>query len=97
MSRFKLPYIPNPYKYLLAGLLALGLITAIVFGVKGCKEDQMDANNQLVNSGQVIEREHSQGETINAVQNANDAVRNPTSNELNSVCSHYDRNCPNGS
>jgi hypothetical protein len=81
------------WRYLIPGLLALGLIAAIVIGVQRCKEINQENNNTLVNAGVTQERSEAQGETINAVQNANDAVRNPTSNQLNVVCSKYDRNC----
>ena len=97
MSGLKLGGIASPWSYILTGLLALGLVAAIVFGVKSCKEIDQDNNNAIFNNGVAAEQLNSQGETLNAVQNANDAVRNPTSNELNVVCSRYDRNCSNHS
>jgi len=81
------------WRYIIPGVLALGILAAIIFGVVRCKEINQENNNAIFNNGVVAERSESQGETINAVQNANDAVRNPTSNELNVVCSKYDRNC----
>jgi Na+-transporting NADH:ubiquinone oxidoreductase subunit NqrC len=80
-------------RYVVLGILALALIASIVVGVRGCKQDERDENNQMVNSGQMIEREAGQREVINAVKNANEARDNPTSNELNVVCNKYDRNC----
>jgi hypothetical protein len=81
------------WRYVVPGVIALALIAAIVLGVKSCKEIDQENNNQLVNYGEVLSTSQSQGETINAVQNANDARTNPTSNELNVVCERYDRNC----
>jgi hypothetical protein len=83
----------NWQRYLLIGILVLGLVAAIVLGVKGYKEIDQEQDNQLINSGELIERGASDRETINAIKNANDAVDNPTVNELNVVCDKYDRNC----
>lgn len=94
----KLPFgLTGVWGYVAAGIAVLALVAAIVLGVNSCKKIDQQNDNTLVNSGAIKEREASQGETINAVQNANDAVANPTSNELNIVCSKYDRNCKNGS
>lgn len=81
------------WRFLVPGLLALALIAAIVVGIKGCKEIDQEQDNQLVNSGEVLERSKGQAEVINHVQEARNAVDNPTSNELNVVCEKYDRNC----
>jgi hypothetical protein len=83
-------------KYIGYGLLALALVAAIVLGVKQCKQIGADQDNQLVNAGVTEERAQSQGEVINAVQNANDAVSRPSEQQLNVVCNKYDRNCANG-
>lgn len=80
-------------KYILVGIAVLGLIALIVGGVKGCKEIEQEQVNQQINSGELIERGKASGEVINAIENANDARDNPTSNELNVVCEKYDRNC----
>lgn len=80
-------------RYILLGILALGLVAAIVMGVKGCKEIDQEQDNALVNSGVVLEREASKGEVINAIEKSRDAVDAPTSDELNRVCDKYDRNC----
>lgn len=83
-------------RYILFGVGALLLIAAIVLGVKGCKEIDQENRNQLVNSGEIIEREKGQAEAINAIQNANNAVERPTPEQLNVVCNKYDRNCKDG-
>jgi hypothetical protein len=80
-------------KYLVYGLVALGLVAAIVIGVKQCKQIDQENDKVLVNSGVDQERSRGQSEVINHVEQAQDAVRNPTSDELNIVCSKYDRNC----
>lgn len=81
-------------KYIAYALAALALVAAIVLGVSKCKQTEADQDNQLVNAGVTQERSESQGEVINHVQNAQDAVTNPSSDDLNIVCSKYDRNCP---
>lgn len=89
----KLPSIPNPWKYVGMGLATLALIAAIVFGVRSCAQDERAENNQLIEIGQTVERDKGNQEVINSVKEANDAVTNPTVNELNVVCEKYDRNC----
>jgi hypothetical protein len=81
--------------FLIAGLAVLALVAVIVMGVKGCKEIDQENYNTTVNSGVIKEREASKGVVINHVEQANDAVRNPSPAELNSVCHKYDRNCKN--
>lgn len=90
----KLPIIPPIYKYIGIGVLTLLLIVAIVAGVRSCKQQEDDENANLVNQGATIERSQSQSETINAVSKAQEAVRNPSPEQLNVVCGKYDRNCP---
>lgn len=89
----RLPTIPNPWKYIGMAVATLALIAAIVFGVRGCAQDERAENNQLIEVGQTIEREAGQAEVINDIEEARDAVTNPTVNELNVVCEKYDRNC----
>jgi hypothetical protein len=84
------------WRYLVPGIAVLLLIALIVFGVRGCQNDERAENNALVNTGQIIEREAGQSEVINHVENARDATDNPTGAELNVVCEKYDRNCKNG-
>lgn len=85
--------IPNLWRYIGLGLATLALVAAIVFGVRGCAQDERAENNQLIEVGQTIERDKGNQEVINNVKEARDAVDNPTSNELNVVCEKYDRNC----
>jgi hypothetical protein len=82
--------------YVASGVIVLALVAAIVFGVRGCQQDERAENNQMINTGVTQEREAGHKEVINHVEQAKDAVTNPTANDLNSVCSRYDRNCPNG-
>lgn len=88
-----LPTIPNPWKYIGMGLAVLALIAAIVFGVRGCAQDEREENNQMIEAGKTAEREKGQAKVIEDVEKAINAVDNPTSNELNIVCNKYDRNC----
>jgi hypothetical protein len=81
------------WKYIGYGLLALAFVAAIVLGIKQCKQIDQSNKNVLVNAGVATERANTQGEVINAVQNANDAVERPSPEQLNVVCSKYDRNC----
>lgn len=91
----KLTGIPTFWKYVGTGLAVLALVAAIVFGVRGCAQDEREENNQLINIGETIERDKGNQEVINRVEQGKDAVANPTSNELNVVCEKYDRNCKN--
>lgn len=91
----KFPIIPSPWKYIGTAIIVLALIATIVLGVRGCAQDERDENNELMNYGIVVEREAGQAEVINDVEQAQDAVRAPTSDELNVVCDKYDRNCKN--
>lgn len=83
----------GPWKYVLYGVIALALVAAIVMGVKSCKQIDQQNDNALVTAGETKERERGQSEVINHVEQAQDATRNPSSDELNIVCSKYDRNC----
>lgn len=83
------------WRYLVPGILVLVLIAAIVFGVRSCQQDEREEDKQLINTGEIIEREAGQREVINHVEEARDAVDNPTSDELNVMCEKYDRNCKN--
>lgn len=90
-----LPSITGIWRYIGAGLVALALIAAIVGGVRSCKKIDQQQENALVESGVTKERSQAQSEVINHVEDARDAVDNPTVNELNVVCEKYDRNCKN--
>lgn len=84
----------SPWKAL-AGFAGMVLaMFAIVVFVHSCEKQKDQANANLVNQGATQERSSQQAETINAVQNAQEVTRNPTSDQLNVVCSRYDRNCP---
>jgi len=92
----KLPFgLTGIWGYVVVGLVALGLVAAIVLGVKSCKQIDQENNNTLVNAGVTQERSQSQSEVINHVEAAHNAVANPTGNDLNVVCEKYDRNCTN--
>lgn len=84
------------WRFIIPGVIALGLIAVIVLGINSCKKLDAEADNQLINSGIAAERAATQGEVINHVNEAQDAVSNPTANDLSRVCSKYDRNCPTG-
>lgn len=82
-----------PWKYIGMGFAVLALIAVIVLGVRGCKKDEYNQQNQSINLGAQGERAQTQGEVLNHVEKANNAVLAPTNEQLNSVCSRYDRNC----
>lgn len=84
----------GPWKYIVIGLAALGLIVALALSVRGCKKDEYNQTNQSINLGAKSERADTQGEVLNHVQKANNAVSNPTDEQLNILCGKYDRNCP---
>lgn len=84
----------GPWKYVLYGVIALALVAAIIAGIVSYKKINQENDNALVNSGEVKEREKGQAEVINHVKEVQDARDNPTPDELNIVCSKYDRNCP---
>lgn len=88
--------IANLWKYIGIGLAVLGLIAVIVLGVRGCKKDQFAQENQAINLGAQSERADTQGEVLNHVEQARNAVERPSDVERNSVCQKYDRNCPKG-
>lgn len=90
-----LPTIPNPWKYIGMGLAVLALIATIVFGVRGCAQDERKENKEILEVGKTVEREKGQAKVIEDVEKAINAVDNPTSDELNVVCGKYDRNCKN--
>lgn len=86
--------LTGPWKYLVMGLAALALVAVIVLGVRGCKKDENNQQNQAINLGAQSERAQTQGEVLNHVEKANNAVLAPSNEQLNSVCAQYDRNCP---
>lgn len=83
------------WRFIVPGVLVLALVAAIVFGVRSCQENERAENNQLINTGELIERGAASEEVIRDVEEARNAVDNPTSNDLNVVCEKYDRNCQN--
>lgn len=77
-------------KMIVFGILGLmAVIALITLGSRLLKNEQ-DENSNLVNSGVVWERAKTQEKVIVDIE---DARRPVTANELNSVCSRYDRNC----
>jgi hypothetical protein len=92
-----MPVIPPVWRYIGAGVGVALLALIIVLGARSCDRRHDNEGMNLVNQGATEERAATQAETINAVSNAQEAVRNPTPEQLNVVCSRYDRNCPNGS
>jgi hypothetical protein len=81
------------YKYLAIGVAVLALVAVIVTGVVSCKKVDSTNRNQVVQSGIDHATVVSQGEVLNHVQKANDAVLAPSAQQLNVVCNKYDRNC----
>lgn len=90
----KLPSIAFPYNYIIGVVVVLALVAAIVFGTVQCKKIDQDNTKSVQTTGVVLEREQNHQEVINHVQEAHEAVANPTPAERNIVCSKYDRNCP---
>jgi hypothetical protein len=88
-----LPPIPRLWKYIGAVVVGLALIAAIVGGVRSCKKIDQQNQNTTMNAGADKVLVQQQAETINAVQKAQDTVKHPSAEQLNSVCSKYDRNC----
>jgi Cu/Ag efflux pump CusA len=83
-----------PWNYIAAGVAILALVAAIVFGTVQCKRINQENTKTIVQTGVVAEREQNHQEVINHVQEAHEAVVNPTPAERSGVCSKYDRNCP---
>ena len=77
-------------------LAAIGLLVAlaIVAGVFSCVDKRSRERDEVhTNLGVTKERAASQGEVLNRVQNAQDAVANPSAADSQRVCEKYDRNC----
>jgi cell division protein FtsN len=79
---------------LYAGIILAALLAVVAGGYVVIEKKQKRQENTLVNQGELIERTQSQSETINAVQNAQQVVDHPSTEQLNIVCGKYDRNCP---
>lgn len=84
------------WRFIVPVLAALAFIALIAGSIKSCKQIDADQDNQLVNSGELKEREAGHSEVLNHVKESRDAVNNPTVNDSRNVCTKYDRNCPNG-
>src|SRR4051812_1623400 len=84
-----------PWNYVAGAAALLALVGAIVFGTVQCKKIDQSNHQEVVQTGVVKEREAHQEEVIKHVQEAHEAVTNPTPAERDVVCSKYDRNCPN--
>lgn len=85
-----------PWNYIAGTAALLALVAAIVFGTVQCKKIDQQNTETTVQTGVVHEREQSHQEVINHVEQAHEAVTNPTPAERSSLCVKYDRNCPNG-
>ena len=93
----KFSLIPPIWKFIGAGVIAAALMLIITLSFRSCDKRHDNEINNAVNAGATTERAQSQSETINAVQEAKNVVEHPTANQLNVVCSKYDRKCPHGS
>jgi Cu/Ag efflux pump CusA len=85
-----------PWNYIAGAVAILALVSAIVFGTVQCKKIDRSNHQEVVQTGVVKEREQTHQEVIKHVEEAHEAVTNPTPAERSIVCSKYDRNCPNG-
>jgi Cu/Ag efflux pump CusA len=83
-----------PWNYIAGGIAVLALVAAIIFGTVQCKKIDQSNHKEIVQTGVVKERETNHQEVINHVEQAHEAVTNPTPVERGVVCSKYDRNCP---
>jgi hypothetical protein len=83
-----------PWKYIGMAIAALALVATIVLEFVVVRKMQYNQENQSINLGVQSERAQTQGEVLNHVEKANNAVLAPTNEQLNSVCARYDRNCP---
>jgi hypothetical protein len=90
----KLNSIAFPWNYISAGVGVLALVAAIVFGTVECKKIDRGNHETTVQTGVTKEREDNHQEVIKHVEQAHEAVTNPTPAERGSLCSTYDRNCP---
>lgn len=79
-----------------AGLAALVLIVAVLAFFSFLDKGRERHEEQLVNKGQLQERSEGNARVLNDVAIAKNAVEQPSSDQLNVVCSSYDRNCPHG-
>lgn len=83
-----------PWNYIAGAAALLSLVAAIVFGTVECKKIDRSNHQEVVQTGVIQERETNHQEVINHVQEAHEAVTNPTVAERSSLCSKYDRSCP---
>lgn len=82
-----------PWSYIAGAVAVLALVAAIVFGTVQCKKIDQSNTKAVQTTGVVLEREQNHEEVINHVQEAHEAVANPTPVERSVLCSKYDRNC----
>lgn len=85
-----------PWNYIAGAVAILALVGAIVFGVVQSKKINQENTKAVVHTGVIQEREQTHQEVITHVQEAHEAVTNPTPAERSGVCEKYDRNCPVG-
>jgi len=87
----------NPLYAGAAALVLMVVLLAIVAGAFRYFQNRAEKHDeQLIDLGASEERGAANEKVLNDVQEAHDAVIDPSSNDLNVVCSKYDRNCPNG-
>lgn len=80
---------------IVAGIIGAVLLAALLFGIRTCvaKEERAEirVEQKLEEKGAVTERSRQQQETINAVQNANDAVNNPSVSDIERMRNRFNR------
>lgn len=78
----------NPW---LAGAIGVALIVLIALGLRHIERGAVRREGQLQRQGAQEERLKQNEETINAVRQANDAVRDPDPGDVERMRAKYDR------
>lgn len=81
---------------IIAGVGLLIAIVAVIAFFSFLDKGRQRHEGQLVNQGELIERGEGNAKVLNDVGDAKNAVDEPSAEQLNRVCSQYDRNCPHG-
>lgn len=76
-----------------AGIILIVLLAIVAGTLSMIERNQQREEENLVNLGASQEREAGNKEVLNNVGKAKEAGERPTAEQLNSVCSKYDRNC----